>query len=246
LVQAASRVDAGEGYLPPKDLTAAVLPADNQVLEDLNKFASKPANITMPVVDSIVSYASDEASNTTTSYDNLGRSAFARHVEGLITLFYMDRTLASSNHGSLEMAMSFACFAADELAVASSSRGVFRPNVAVEHLERIVQDVGQVFSYVLSSSGDLPQGWHQKTIQSLKTGELANPDALQGLLLASYKAASEDHREIHARVFRNVLGGILRSGATAADAELWLAYGMSLCEKSEWLHGVTIADESRH
>lgn len=247
LIRAAYQLDLGTGSLSAADVAAAVLPSGGKVSEELDEFASRPAQITMPVLDNIVSYSNGITSASATSYDNLGRSAFARHVEGLITLFYMDRTLAVTSPGLLATAMSFACFAADELAVASSSRGVFGPNVSIDHLERVVQDVGQVFSYVLTSAGDLPVGWHQKTIQSLKAKQPGHADVLQGLLSASHGGANASGREIHARVFRSVLNGALRSGgATATDAELWLAYGMSLGEKSESRIGWDAADESRH
>lgn len=233
LVRAAGLPAFGQdNLLVASDLAASLLPKQDDLANEVVAHSNASPNITLPVLDPLVPYDTEYIAPPPSQYDLAGRSKFARHAEALIALFYVDRALALRNSKLMAIALVFACIASDELAVAKASRGVFKLSVTVEYLERVIQDVAQIFSYVLSSAGDLPSTWHKATVQSLKDGSNSQGNTLQGLLAELYSKVAQGRGDLYARVLRNVLAGVLRaSGASQSDAEVWLAFGMSLCEK---------------
>jgi hypothetical protein len=218
----------------PANLVKTLLPRIPDLLEAIKYHAYRSPDITLPIINPLVTCSSEQPSGQT-DVDTAGRSCAARYAEAALALLRADRHLAETNHALLQTVLEASILAQDALAVPRASRGLFGPSTQPSHLSDFVREAEGTLSYALASVDDVPLAWHTATIQSFKSTTVADTaDFVQNLLWSLAQDVVLNGGDVAARVLSDVLSRQLRqSGAGEKEAEAWLAYAMSQAERSE-------------
>jgi len=211
-----------------------ILPPLPNIIDRVSRFASRPPDITLSIVDPLIPCIPEDTNITihTSDFDIRGRSEPARYAEAIVCLLRVDRQLVNTQPELLQIALTAKTIAQDALAVPGASRGLFSTGFAAEHLSDLIRETDGALSYSLASRNEVQLDWHTSIIQQLRAGSpWASSDFLQRLLLALADGADND---VSVRIFRDVLSRHLRqSGAGEAEADAWLTYALSLIDRGK-------------
>lgn len=216
---------------PPSAKEVARVLIPEGAAPNMQEHLRQAPDITLPIVDSLVSFTHATPSTAESSFDSTGRSSTARVAEGIRSLLKAERRIVDDRPELLEIVLHTAVVAKDTHAVPGSSRGLFAETVSASHLLEVIRETEGALSYALVAMEDVPLSWHQTTVQMLKTGSTGE-DLLQRILHDLQLRSSGPGGDVSARVFRDVLARHLRqSGAGEVESEIWLSYAMSCAEK---------------
>ena len=223
--------------LSPAEALHQTLPPLTDIVHSIERHASRSPNITTPILDPLIPYVPDDTENTTrtSDFDSKGRSRAARLAEAACLFLREDRHLVATEPSLLQVVLSARIFAQDALAVPGASRGFFADSASADVLSGVIREIEGALSYSLALFGEVQLTWHTSTIQRLEAGPPSDgADSLQRLLVTLRADIVQSGSDISARVFRDVLSRHLRQGGAGdKESEAWLAYGMSLSDKSQ-------------
>jgi hypothetical protein len=190
----------------------------------------------LSIIDPLVP-VSDSTVDSIGTFDHQGRSQAARYAEAALAILRADRQLAQTSNDLLVMVLSAAVSAQDTLDVPIGGRGFYAPSVNRTLLEDLVREVNGALSIALASVDEAGVKWHESAVAALAARSPTEPqDFLQQLFVSLKSASVENQSAIAPRVLRDVLSRHLRqSGAGEKEAEVWLAFGMSMMERCESL-----------
>jgi hypothetical protein len=219
--------------IEPTALASKILPDTAHIQKAVQEFTSRASDPTLCIVEPIISGSVSDDSDPSSPFDAHGRSKAARLSEAALGLIKADRSLASSNPTLLQTILSARALAQDALAVPGASRGFLAKETEPAYLEGVIREAEGALSFALGAFDEVEIAWHKTTVDRLKQAKGGEADFLQDLIcmLASGIRASSD--DVAARTLRDVLARHLRqSGAGEAEAEVWLAYGLTKAESS--------------
>ncbi|KAJ7753853.1 hypothetical protein B0H16DRAFT_1886878 [Mycena metata] len=222
-----------EGTLGPVDVIAEVFPARAQLDAMLDGLPADPAAASLAVLHPHLPPASAiRKLKPASAHDNLGYSAYARIVTGLLQALSADRRAAKTHVWALRHVMALAIVAEDLRAVPAATSAMFdagHPALDLGELEALGARAQQLTTYLLTAA--VEDGWRARVLAAVTNDKpLVGGGAVPGLLVELVGCARRTDGSRECRVLERVLAHALQD-ADRAEADLWMAFARKI-EKS--------------
>ncbi|KAJ7702616.1 hypothetical protein B0H16DRAFT_1394969 [Mycena metata] len=222
-----------EGTLGPVDVIAEVFPARTELDAMLDALPADPAAASLGVLHPHLPPASAiRKLKPASAHDNLGYSAYARIVTGLLQALSADRRAAKTHVWALRHVMALAIAAEDLRAVPAATSAMFdaaHPMLDLGELEALGARAQQLTTYLLTAA--VEDGWRARVLAAVTNDKpLVGGGAVPGLLVELVGCARRTDGSRECRVLERVLAHALQD-ADRAEADLWMAFARKI-EKS--------------
>jgi len=208
-----------------------LVPSGSELHSMLSLFPTEPPDASMSLRSPLLplSGLEDPPLVTEEIYDLGGYSSYARIISLLLDAFIGDRIVAKAHPWALRHFIALSIYAEEVLDLPNNSSEVFNAKaVSSSTLQRLMDRVQQVTTYVLSDVGD-GQSWHQKVTAMCVDAKAQHDVGGIGKLVATLVQVSPSNDNPRdARILHAILQHIL-SHTSKEEGDLW----MGVCRKIE-------------